>query len=201
MPPEAGNAYDLIAAFVDIGAARQAIQALQAEGIEGRDISLLGREGPEVQSDDATTDDRTEFRAAIEGTVGGGIGGGVLGGLAGFLIGLAATAVPGLGPVVTAGVWAAAALGALAGADAGALVGVITGGELSSERAEAYATHLSKGHVLLGVRADDPNAFEHAFEVIARQQPLAIDRFGPGLPSGKEEHHVPLRHMPLRGGA
>src|SRR5580700_9520931 len=102
MELETRNAYDLIAPFEDMGAAQRAIHALEVEGIEGSNVSLLGRVAPDAESDDATTDDRGELRAAIEGVVGGGIGGGALGGLAGFLIGLAAAAVPGVGPVITA---------------------------------------------------------------------------------------------------
>jgi hypothetical protein len=175
------GAFNLIAAFVDMTAAERVIGALKDEGVPGEDISLLGREGGElVTTDDRTTEDQRSLGAAVSGTVTGALGGGVLGGAAGFLIGLAALAVPGVGPVISAGVWGATALGAIAGAEGGALVGYVTGTELSSQRSAAYDAHLAQGHVLVGVHAEDSAQLEHAFDVVARSQPLEIDRYGTG---------------------
>jgi hypothetical protein len=178
MPRARAGAFNLIAAFVDMTAAERVIEALKAEGVPGDDISLLGREGEVVTTDDRTTQDHPSLGAAASGAVAGAVGGGALGGTAGFLIGLAALAVPGVGPVISAGVWGITVLGAVAGAQGGALVGYVTGTELSSQRSAAYDSHLAQGHVILGVHADDSAEFDRAFDVVARNQPLEIDRYG-----------------------
>lgn len=182
MTTEHRRTYNLIAAFGDMTKAEQVIEDLKAEGVRGEHISLLGRHGGEiVTTDDRKTQDRETIGAAAAGTAAGIVGGGVLGGAAGFLLGLAAFAIPGVGPVVGAGLWAATALGALAGAEGGAFVGYMAGTELSSQRSEAYDAHLTQGHVLIGVSADDAAEFERAFNVVARSQPLEIDRYGRGI--------------------
>ena len=181
MPRIAHGAYNLIAAFADVPAAQKAIDQLRAEGINGEDISLLGRSGDAVVTDNTVTTQEHSIPAAVKGAVEGAVAGGALGGLAGFLIGLAALAIPGVGPVMTAGVWGAAiGGGAIFGAQGGGFIGALTAETLSKGRAEAYEQYLTSGRVLIGVHTDDPAELQHAFDVVAREQPLAVDRYGTG---------------------
>lgn len=182
MPRLTHGAYNLIAAFADLPAAQGAIDQLRTEGIAGDDISLLGRKGEEVLTDNAADTQHHSLPAAVKGAVEGVVAGGALGGLAGFLIGLAALAIPGVGPVMTAGVWGAAiGGGAIFGAQGGGFIGALTAETLSKGRAEEYQQYLTAGNVLVGVHTDDQAELQHAFDVVAREQPLAVDRFGTGF--------------------
>lgn len=182
--------YNIIAAFADFTAAQRAVEAVKDVGLRADDVSLLGKQGETVVSDDTRTQDPSAVSSTLKGTVAGAVGGGVLGGVAGFLIGLAALAVPGVGPVITAGVWAAAAGGALFGAQGGGFIGAMTGASMSKARAEAYHTYLTQGRVLVGVHTDDRAQFDRALGVLVELQPVDLDRFGPGLDASVEGQHA-----------
>jgi hypothetical protein len=173
--------YNLIAAFVDFPAAQRALEQLKREQINQDDISLLGRHGDEMVTADRNTGDREGIAAAVKGTIAGAVSGGVLAGLGGVLAGLTVLPIPGVGPLISAGIWAAA--GVTVGAEGGGFIGAITASELSKDRSAAYDTYLTRGHVVLGVHSDDASEIQHAEEVLLREQPLAVDRFGSGFRS------------------
>ena len=118
------------------------VENLEAAGISGSDISVVGRDEPDKDSN------------AAEGA---GIGAGV-GGAAGLLAGLGILAIPGVGPVVAAGWLAATAAGAVAGAAAGGLVGSLTSAGLSEEDANYHAETVRRGGTVVSVKAADEHA-------------------------------------------
>jgi hypothetical protein len=122
---------------------RRAVQAIEAAGFSGVEISLVANKyvSPEF----------SDVEAASAPATGAGVGG-VLGGSAGFLAGLGLLAIPGLGPVVAAGWLAATAVGAAAGAAAGGLVGALVGAGMSHDEANAYVETIRRGGTLVSVR-------------------------------------------------
>jgi len=118
------------------------VENLEAAGLSGSDISVVGR------------DERAKHSNAAEGA---GIGAGV-GGAAGLLAGLGILAIPGVGPVVAAGWLAATAAGAVAGAAAGGLVGSLTSAGLSEEDANYHAETVRRGGTVVSVKAADEHA-------------------------------------------
>lgn len=133
--------------YEDFGAAERARRNLEACGIEGVDVSVLGDErlrrhyDPAIRSTDETSGTAT------------GLGvGAVAGGGAGLLAGLGLIAIPGIGPLVAAGWLAAAAVGAVGGAAVGGAVGALADIGVSETDAPVFDEALRRGNVALTVR-------------------------------------------------
>ncbi len=137
--------------------AEHAIKELESRGFSTKNISILMKEpeGYVVQNGNSTAENVTE------GAVSGATTGSLLGGLAGLLIGIGAIAIPGVGGLliggplaVALGLTGAAATtvsGAVTGAAAGGLVGALAGLGLPEDRAEAYASSIEEGGVMIAV--------------------------------------------------
>jgi hypothetical protein len=142
--------------FDDYASARQALQALVANGIPEADISIVANNSDNFYNDRSNLVDRdkdgVDDRAEGAGT-GGGVGA-AAGGTLGLLTGLGIMAIPGVGPVVAAGWLATTALGALAGGAAGSIIGALVESGVHEEDAHVYAEGLRRGGVLLTVRTD-----------------------------------------------
>ena len=142
--------------FDDYPSAKQALQALVANGIPEADISIVANNSDNFYNDRSNLVDRdndgVDDRAEGAGT-GGGVGA-VAGGALGLLTGLGIMAIPGVGPVVAAGWLATTALGALAGGAAGSIIGALVESGVPEEDAHVYAEGLRRGGVLLTVRTD-----------------------------------------------
>ncbi|MEI4483348.1 MULTISPECIES: general stress protein [unclassified Phyllobacterium] len=127
--------------------AKTAVNALEDAGISSSDISIIGRDGEEHDSN------------AGEGTAAGAGVGAVVGGTGGLLAGLGMLAIPGVGPVVAAGWLAATAAGAVAGAAAGGAAGGIIGSLITSgvdeDDAHVYAEGVRRGSTLVSARVED----------------------------------------------
>lgn len=124
-------------------AAETAIVRLEAAGVPGDDISLIGRRRDGIETD-----------AAEGAQVGGIVGGG-----AGLLAGLAVLPLPGIGPVLAAGwVLGSTAIGASAGAAAGSLIGALTSAGISEDDAHYYAETVRRGGSVVSVRVMDSHA-------------------------------------------
>jgi uncharacterized membrane protein len=148
--------------------ARQAVNALEAEGIPPADISLVANK--QVSDKHADVDD------ASSAAKGAGIGA-VVGGTAGLLTGLGLLAIPGLGPVVAVGWLATTALGAVAGGATGGIVGALVDSGVSEDHAHVYSEAVRRGGTLLSVKADASRATSiHA--MLDRHQPIDPDRQG-----------------------
>ena len=127
----------------------QAVNALEAAGVQHDDISL-------VSGDKDRTVATTVAGDTAAGT--GATAGTVLGGGAGLLAGLGMLAIPGVGPVVAAGWLIATLTGAGVGAAAGGLLGSLTGAGVDKDDAQHYADHVGRGGTLVSVRASDAMA-------------------------------------------
>lgn len=127
--------------------AKAAVNALEDAGISSSDISIIGRDGEEHDSN------------AGEGAAAGAGVGAVVGGTGGLLAGLGMLAIPGVGPVVAAGWLAATAAGAVAGAAAGGAAGGIIGSLITSgvdeDDAHVYAEGVRRGSTLVSARVED----------------------------------------------
>lgn len=171
--------HNALATFEDIDRARESILALEREGLEGSDVSLLSRhDGPE--GPDESADTREEDRQ-LGGDVGkrvatGAAVGTAAGGLAGFLVGLAAFSIPGVGPVIGAGVWASLVGGAVGGGAVGGIVAGVSGIGTSEAWQTTYAA-LEENRVVVGYHDDDPEGVERAEKVLREQEPLSVERF------------------------
>jgi hypothetical protein len=170
--------HNVLAVFSGLDEARKAIDALGRAGIDGTEISLLGRAAQEAGSDLETTqrDEAVAQDVGKRAAVGAATGSAV-GGVTGFLAGLAAFAIPGVGPVIGSGVWAAT----IGGAVAGGAVGGVAGGISSFDMTEAWElTHESvkADRVVVGVHSDDPTEVDRAADVLAKRDPIRVDRFG-----------------------
>ncbi|MGE4079743.1 MAG: hypothetical protein AB7F22_29750 [Reyranella sp.] len=146
--------------------ARRAVEANEAAGFPGAQISLVANKYVSAEFADVE-------RVSAPAT-GAGIGG-VLGGSAGFLAGLGLLAIPGLGPVVAAGWLASTAVGAAAGAAAGGLVGALVGVGLSHDEANAYAETIRRGGTLVSVRVR-PGDIAQVRAILDRFMPVDADR-------------------------
>jgi uncharacterized protein (TIGR02271 family) len=139
----------VVGVFEDRDRAREAIEALKADGFTGDAISILSPDKQATQ--DIAADTGTH---AGTGAVTGAVTGGILGGLGGWLVGIGALAIPGIGPFIAAGAFATALGGAALGAGIGAIAGALMGMGVPEEHAKYYEGEARAGRTLVTVRAD-----------------------------------------------
>lgn len=151
--------HNVVAAFRDLDAARQAILSLEKAGVDPDAISLLGA---------APLDDGEEGATAVGADVAKGAATGAAGAAAAGA--LTSLVIPGIGPVIAAG------LGALAGS----AVGGVTGGIAGIGDSEAWKhtfEAVDQGTFAVGVHSDDSDTVEQGAEVLAGEDPMAMNRF------------------------
>lgn len=144
----------ILGVFISPADAEGAVNRLEADGYNPKDISIVTKD----QKLTAEISDNTGVDVA-QGAVSGAATGGVLGALAGLLV--ASGVIPGIGailiggPIATAlgltGAVATAVSGAVTGAVAGGLVGVLTGLGLSENDARVYEDRIRAGGILVAV--------------------------------------------------
>ncbi|PJN90958.1 general stress protein [Bacillus sp. mrc49] len=127
----------------------KAVEALQADGYNRDDISVVAKDKEELR----TVNEKTGTKAE-EGLAAGAATGGILGGAAGLLAGVGALAIPGIGPVLAAGPLAATLAGAAVGAGTGGLAGTLIGMGLPEDEANRYEADVKSGKLLVLVDAD-----------------------------------------------
>src|SRR5207253_6828060 len=139
--------------YSDHAAAEDAVRRLQAEGIEMKNVSIIGKDFQAVEKP-------LGFVTAGSVAKDGAKVGAWSGGLFGLLMGAAFLILPGFGPVVIAGPLAAALLGgvegALAGAAFGGLTGALVGLGVSRDKAIRYESQVKAGKFLVTSRGDGP---------------------------------------------
>ena len=167
--------HNVVATFADLDKAREVMEELGDEGIDGDDISLLGKQVEDVISDPDTRLRDMEATADLgkRAVTTGGIGA-VVGGIAGA----AAFVIPGVGPVVGAGIWGALAGGAIAGGVVGGMIGTIDAVELGPEWEVTYGEPLQQGRVIVAVHARDDEEAEKAEKVFREQGADRVDHLG-----------------------
>jgi hypothetical protein len=133
-----------------------AVQALEAQGIPGADISLLT--GDRFDRDAFTVETHTK---ATEGLGIGAASGGALGALIGGLTAVGTIATGGAG-ILVAGPLAAALAGAGAGAAAGGVLGGLAGAAMPEHEIKHYEDAIEKGSVLVGVSCEEDTEKEVA---------------------------------------
>lgn len=147
----------LIAVFDNQDDVEEAIDMLQSEGFDPKDISIV------MKNTDEAVNIRRHTGADVAGSAAGGLAtGAVIGGIAGLLAG---TIIPGLGAVLIGGpialslgltgVAATTAEGVVTGAVAGGLIGALTHLGLTREEAEDYQAKVDSGAILIAVPADE----------------------------------------------
>ena len=173
MAREQLSRYNIVATFPDMETARKAFDALERAGIDGDDISLLGRHADEAAAETETR----ERDAHLVGDVGEHVvKGGAIGSVAGAIAGGVAFMIPGVGPAVGAGIWAAT----LGGAIAGGAVGGVAGGVSSMDQSEDWELtydDVAAGKVLVAAHAEDGEEADKQESVLRSNGPVKIERF------------------------
>jgi hypothetical protein len=143
--------------------AREAVNNLEAAGVNHADISIIASNADNWYSADRKAGDfpdrdldRKDDRAEAAGT-GAGVGAAV-GGAAGLLAGLGLMAIPGVGPVVAAGWLVSTLAGAAAGGATGGVIGALTQAGVSEDEADVYAEGLRRGGAVVSARVADADA-------------------------------------------
>lgn len=144
--------------FAEREKAEEAINELESEGFDPKDISIV------MQNHDDAKEIHNNTGARVAGGVtAGATTGAVIGGLAGLLIGIGTIAIPGIGGLLIAGPLVAAlgltgaaattVAGATTGALAGGLIGALVKLGIPEEDAKVYEDRVKNGAILVAVPA------------------------------------------------
>jgi uncharacterized membrane protein len=144
----------VIALFDDLPHAHRAIQILEEDGFDRRDISVVTKHGAAQPSGDQDDADLSVGAVAEEEAKTGGI----IGGIGGLITGLAAFAVPGIGPLLAIGPLATALGGVAMGATAGGLIGALAEHGVPEDRARNYHERILQGEVVLTLHTNNEGA-------------------------------------------
>src|SRR5690625_281447 len=128
----------IVGVFESRERAREAIEALEAEGFSEDDLSIVARQ---QEGQEGGGQDSGDLTADI--TQGAAWGGG-LGALGGLLAGAGALAIPGIGPILAAGPLAAGLSGAVAGGVAGGLIDM----GIPEEAGQQFEEDVKQGRLL-----------------------------------------------------
>src|SRR5579864_9076503 len=173
MAREQLSKFNVVATYPDMHTARKAFGALEAAGVDGEDMSLLG---PHVGEAAAETDTRNRDAHLVGDVSEHVVKGGAIGSVAGAIAGGVAFMIPGVGPAIGVGIWAAA----LGGAVAGGAVGGMAGGVASIDQSDDWELtydDIAEGKVLVATHADDEADAEKQESVLRENKPLKVQRF------------------------
>jgi tetrahydromethanopterin S-methyltransferase subunit G len=141
----------IIAVYRDHESAEEAVRRLEADGIDMKNVSIIGKDFEAVERPVGFV---TTGSVAKDGAKVGALSGGLFG----LLVGAAFLVVPGIGPVIIAGPLAAALLGgvegALGGAALGGLTGALVGLGVSKDKAIRYEADVKAGKYLVTLDGD-----------------------------------------------
>jgi len=145
-----------IAAFHDRPTAQRAVEDLEKNGFDHKQIGLI-TPAPDQEQKHSNADviGRDHAKGALAGVGSGAVLGGVVGAAVAILI-------PGIGTVLVAG----ALLGLATGAIAGGLLGALTGMGIPKLDAHYYSKQFEAGHTLVTVAAE--SRFGEAREILRR---------------------------------
>jgi len=153
----------VVAVYPDHESAEQAVRRLLKEGIDMKDVSIVGR-------DFQVTEEPIGFVGTRDFAKVGAATGAWAGGLFGLLFGAAFLVLPGVGAMVVAGPLAASLLGAIEGALAGAVIGGLAGALIGwgvpEDQAIKYESQVKAGKFLVVVRGT-PETIERAKTLLA----------------------------------
>jgi hypothetical protein len=146
--------------------AEAAIHRLRAIGVSPDAISFAmkdprGDSAAAVSGPEPTLAEATGANdLAGEGTAVGAVSGAAVGTLVGLLVAGSTFVLPGVGTFLIAGPLASALAGAGVGAASGGLLGALIGSGIPEPEAQAFATDLQSGRVIVAARVDDALATE-----------------------------------------
>jgi outer membrane lipoprotein SlyB len=173
MAREQLSPYNVVATFSDMATARKAFDALEKAGVDGDDMSLLGRHADEVAAETETR----ERDAHLVGDVGEHVvKGGAIGSVAGAIAGTVAFVIPGVGPAVGVGIWAATLGGAVAGGAVGGMAGGVSAMDQSEDWELTY-DEVASGKVLVATHADNSGDADKQESVLRSHDPEKVERF------------------------
>jgi len=164
---------NVVATYPDMETARRALTALERAGVDGDDISLLGREADVVAAEEDTRNRDAHLTGDIAKKVGEG---GALGTVAGAVAGAVAFVIPGIGPGIGAGIWVAT----LGGAVAGGAVGGVAGGISAIPQTEDWELtydEVRDGKVLVATHAEGEDEAGRQAKVLEAHKPEKLERF------------------------
>jgi outer membrane lipoprotein SlyB len=173
MAREQLSRYNVVATFPDMGTARKAFNALEAAGVDGDDMSLLGRHADEVAAETDTADRDAHLVGDVSEHV---VKGGAIGSVAGAIAGGVAFMIPGIGTGIGVGIWAATLGGAVAGGAVGGVVGGVASIDQSDDWELTY-DEVAEGKVLVATHADAEADAEKQESVLRQSHPLKVERF------------------------
>lgn len=144
--------------FKDRESAENAINELETEGFDPKNISIVMQDHKNAQ----VIQDSTGTHI-VQGATTGATTGAVIGGITGLLVGIGAIAIPGIGALLIGGPIAAAlgltgaaastVAGATTGALAGGLIGALVKLGIPEEDAKVYEDRVKSGAILVAVSA------------------------------------------------
>lgn len=173
MAREQLSKFNVVATYPDMNAARKAFDALEAAGVDGDDMSLLGRHADEAAAETETR----ERDAHLVGDVSEKAAkGGAIGSVAGAIAGGVAFMIPGVGPGIGVGIWAATLGGAIAGGAVGGVAGGV-GAMDQSEDWELTYDDVAEGRVLVATHAEDEAEAERQEILLREHGPAKVERF------------------------
>lgn len=165
--------------FQDKDAAEQAIDTLQSDGFDTKNISIAMKDNKEAKDMGNSTGATVAGDAATGATTGA-----VVGGVAGFLAGTVMPALGGFligGPIGAAlglsGAAATTVSGAATGAVAGGLLGALVGLGVPKKDAQHYESKVKEGAILLAVptAGDEESTVRDIFEECDATDIKAVD--------------------------
>jgi len=172
MAREQLSKFNVVATYPDMEAARTAFNALEAAGVDGDDMSLLG---PHADAAAAELETRERDAHLVGDVTEHAVKGGAIGSVAGAIVGGVAFAIPGVGPAIGVGIWAA-----LGGAIAGGAVGSVAGGIGAIDQSEDWELtydDVAEGKVLVATHAEAESDAEKQESVLRQHRPLKVQRF------------------------
>jgi outer membrane lipoprotein SlyB len=176
MAREQLSPYNVVATYPDLKAARKAFDALEKAGVDGDDMSLLGRTADEAAVETETKNRDAHLVGDVSEHV---VKGGAIGSVAGSIVGTVAFVIPGVGPAMGVGIWAAT----LGGAVAGGAVGTVAGGVGALDQNEDWELtydDVAEGKVLVATHADSEADADMQEKVLREASPVKVERFDEG---------------------
>src|SRR3954451_19326497 len=170
MAREQLSQYNVVATFPDMAAARKAFDALEAAGVDGDDMSLLGRT---ADAAGAGTDTRERDAHLVGDVSEKAVKGGAIGSVAGAIAGTVAFVIPGVGPGIGVGIWAATLGGAVAGGAVGGVAGGVSAVDYSEDWELTY-DDVAQGNVLVATHADESAEADTQESILRDHKPLKV---------------------------
>ena len=135
------------ALFDSYAEARDAVNALEAHGIDPEEISVIASRSDPPEAEPTATAEGAELGTDL---------GAIVGGTGGLLAGLGVLTIPGIGPVLAGG-WLVSTIvgfvgGAAAGLTVGGIVGALIDAGIPEGHAHVYAEGIKRGGTLVTAR-------------------------------------------------